>query len=101
MPDGADDMATESEVRILKTGKAAPRSLSVIAREIMSLWLAPYFGAVPYIEAMAQLETCEEAFGYDSGKSIVLYFLSNARGWRGPDAKRIKDELRAAAGVKS
>ena len=71
------------------------RSLSVIAWEIRKLWAKPYFGAVPYLEAMTDLESVNDNYGYDSGKSVVLYFLSNASTWRGPDAKRIKAELKA------
>jgi hypothetical protein len=72
------------------------RSLSVIASEILRVWPKPYFGAVPYISAMLSLETCADDYGVDSGKSIVLYFLANASTWRGPDARRIKAELKAA-----
>lgn len=36
-----------------------------------------------------------ESYGYDSGVSVVLYFLSNASTWRGETAKRIKSELKA------
>jgi len=32
-------------------------------------------------------------YGWDSGKSIVAYFLSNASSWRGETAKRVKKEL--------
>ena len=39
-------------------------------------------------------------YGVDSGKSIVLYFLSNASTWRGETAKRIKKELKSLAGIK-
>ena len=30
---------------------------------------------------------------YDSAESVVLYFLANAQGFRGEDARRIKAEL--------
>jgi hypothetical protein len=43
---------------------------------------------------MLSLSSPAENYGYDSGKSIVLYFLSNAATWRGPEAKRIKAELK-------
>lgn len=71
------------------------RSLSAIAAEIRSVWPKPYFGAVPYLNAMASLDTVSDNYFYDSGESIVLYFLSNATYWRGADAKRIKAELKA------
>lgn len=72
------------------------RSLSTIAAEISRTWRKPYFGAVPYLAAMHSLDSVHDQYGYDSGQSVVLYFLSNATTWRGPDAKRIKTELKAA-----
>ena len=77
----------------LKSNQQAPRPLHVIAREIISTWPKPYFGAVPYIEAMRHLVTMDSKFGHDSADDIVMYFLSNAKYWRGEDAKRIKNEL--------
>ena len=76
------------------------RSLSTIAYEIAHLWPNPYFGAVPYLSAMQSLDNCKDNYGYDSGKSIVLYFLSNATKWKGDDARRIKAELKQHAGVR-
>ena len=76
------------------------RSLSVIAREIKSDWKNVYFGAVPYLNAMGTLNSINDDYGMDSGKSIVLYFLSNASTWRGETAKRIKAELKKMAGLK-
>ena len=55
------------------------RPLHVIAAEIKQTWPKPYFGAVPYIEAMSSMGDIAEPFGFDAGDSIVLYFLSNAR----------------------
>lgn len=70
------------------------RSLHEITTEIKKLWdpMSPY--ARPYFNAMLELESIEDRYMYDSGKSIVLYFLANAGGWRGEDAKRIKKELK-------
>lgn len=76
-------------------GSYAARPLAEIAREIRCLWIKPYFGAVPYLQAMQTLDSVSDDYGADSGKSIVLYFLANASSWRGPDAKRIKAELKA------
>ena len=73
------------------------RSLSVIAAEIKRDWKKPYFGAVPYLQAMACLDSIDDNYGWDSGKSIVLYFLANAGTWRGDVARRIKKELNAMA----
>jgi hypothetical protein len=71
------------------------RPLHTIAGEIAADWKKPYFGAVPYIRAMRELSSIEQPFYYDSGESIVRYFLANAATWRGETAKRIKAELKA------
>lgn len=76
------------------------RPLYEIAKEIKATWSKVYFGAVPYLDAMATLDKITDNYYLDSGKSIVLYFLANAGTWRGEDAKRIKRELRDIAGLK-
>ena len=70
------------------------RTLHSIACDIHMSWPKPYFGAVPYIQAMRCLSDITDDYGYDSGESIVRYFLANAGTWRGEDARRIKAELR-------
>lgn len=70
------------------------RKLYEIAREIRADWKNPYFGAVPYISAMERLANITDGYGFDSAKSIIRYFLSNAGTWRGDIAKRIKLELK-------
>lgn len=78
--------------------KPAPRSLSTIAAEIRRDWGSKVnFAAKPYLSAMSGLNSITDSYGYDSAKSIVLYFLSNAGAWRGETAKRIKAELKALA----
>lgn len=76
------------------------RSLETIAREIRKHWKNVYFGAVPYLEAMGSLNKVTDQYGCEDGKTQVIYFLSNATGWRGEDAKRIKAELKKMIGVK-
>ena len=71
------------------------RPLSVIASEIRKDWAKVYFGAAPYLDAMQSLNKITDKYIYDSGKSIVLYFLANAGSWKGETAKRIKAELKA------
>jgi hypothetical protein len=70
------------------------RTLATIAREIAQDWRKPYFGAVPYLQAMSTLDDINQPYGYDSGESIVRYFLCNASTWRGEHARRIKAELK-------
>jgi hypothetical protein len=71
------------------------RPLSVIAAEINRTWPNVYFAAKPYLRAMFALNTIDDDYGYEDGKSVVNYFLSNATTWRGDDARRIKAELKA------
>jgi len=78
-----------------------PRALFEVADDIRQNWAKPHYAAVPYLEAMGGLLNIRDSFGFDSAKSIVLYFLANAGTWRGEDARRIKAELRSMAGVKS
>lgn len=72
-----------------------PRSLSIIAREISRDWKAVYFGAVPYLAAMRDLDSINDNYWEDSARSIVAYFLGNANTWRGDTARRVKAELKA------
>ena len=75
------------------------RPLRTIARDIRHHWPNVWFGAVPYLRAMAHLEGITDKYGSDDAKSIVLYFLSNATTWRGEHARRIKAELKKLAGI--
>jgi hypothetical protein len=72
-----------------------PRALSVIAADIRRNWPKPYFGAVPYLDAMSSLDRISDRYYADSADGIVRYFLANATTWRGPDARRVKAELNA------
>jgi hypothetical protein len=70
------------------------RPVWAVAAEIRADWRKPYFGAVPYLAAMASLDSVVDSYGFDDGRSVVLYFLANAQSWRGPVAKRVKAELK-------
>ena len=69
------------------------RKIYQIAEEIELDWknISPY--AKPYLDAMHSLTSVRENYILDSGSEIVAYFLSNASGWRGDNARRIKKEL--------
>ncbi len=71
------------------------RPLFEIAREIRKDWknVSPY--AAPYLSAMSYLNSVDDNYIMESGRSIVCYFLANAGSWRGETAKRIKTELKA------
>jgi hypothetical protein len=72
----------------------ATRTLAAIAQEIRATWGNVNYAAKPYLDAMATLETVNDHYGYDDGRYIVMYFLSNARSFTGADARRIKSELK-------
>jgi hypothetical protein len=76
------------------------RPIFHIAQEIEKTWVdksgvnivSPY--ARPYLNAMHLLHDMGDMFYHDTADSVVRYFLANATGWRGEDARRIKAELR-------
>jgi len=88
----------------LTTTPTGPRALHQIARDIKRDWRKVdkngysvsnvWFGAVPYLDAMATLQSIDDTYGCDDARSIVNYFLANASTWRGPMAKAIKAELK-------
>ena len=71
------------------------RPLYTIAADIRSDWKKVNYAAVPYLDAMQQLNSIDDNFILDSARSIVRYFLSNARSWHGEKAREIKAELNA------
>jgi hypothetical protein len=79
----------------------ADRPLYEVAAEIRADWRDKngkpniWFGAVPYVEALADLDKMTDYYGADYAPDIVMYFLVNAKTWRGPVAKRVKAELNA------
>lgn len=93
--DGAEGFQAMTNQTNREQNQNQNRSLAAIAREIRRDWRNPYFGAVPYLDAMGCLEKIEDPYFQDSGESIVAYFLGNASTWRGDVAKRIKAELKA------
>lgn len=75
------------------------RPLNEIAYEISQDWQKVNYAAEPYLNAMFSLNQITDSFGFESGKSVVLYFLSNARSWKGDKAREIKTELKKIAGL--
>ena len=71
------------------------RPIKVIAQDIRANWPKVNYAAEPYLNAMYSLNSIEDNYIYDSGKSVVRYFLSNATTWRGDKAREIKAELKA------
>ena len=75
------------------------RPIYEIATDIMADWskigkgISPY--AKPYLEAMLTLRTAQDNYIYDTGKSVLLYGLSNMSSYRGENARKLKAELKA------
>ena len=76
----------------------AVRPIYEIANEIHADWSKQgkgvNYAAKPYLKAMYDLDKIEDKYMYDSGRSVVAYFLANAGSWKGETAKRIKLELK-------
>jgi len=70
------------------------RPIYKIAKEIKLNWPKPYYGAVPYISAMLNLETIKDHYYQDSAPTIINYFLANATTWKGEAARKLKTELK-------
>ena len=70
------------------------RELYTIANEISKDWknVSPY--ALPYLKALGFLSTVDDMYYLEDGRSMVRYFLSNAQGWKGTTARKIKLELK-------
>lgn len=80
------------------------RQIKEIAADIKALYTKAgkpvYYAAAPYLDAALCLNSVNDNYYADSGKSVVLYLLSNLTTLRGPEAKALKAELKAAAGIK-
>lgn len=78
------------------------RNLSEIARDIRKDWKKVYFGAEPYLQAMAKINSPEPdaPYMYEDARTQVMYFLANASTWRGATARAIKDELKTQYNIR-
>jgi len=70
------------------------RTIREIAQDIMENWNNPSPYAMPYLNGMLELISIDDKYFFDDGKSVVLYFLSNASGFRGNLARKLKAELK-------
>lgn len=70
------------------------RPVYKIAEDILNSWGRPNYAARPYLAAMLTINNEDEKYGHETAKSIILYFLSNAGTFKGPEAKILKAELK-------
>lgn len=68
-------------------------NLSDIALVVRNDWKKVWYGAVPYLDALSDMESIDQNYGLDTGSSVVAYFLSNATTWKGEVARAVKAEL--------
>lgn len=75
------------------------RKLYIIADDIVRDWGTKInYAAKPYLIAMQDMGDINEHYGFDTGRSVVAYFLANAQTWRGETARRVKKELKGMLG---
>jgi hypothetical protein len=89
-----DDRTNEDTGRPASWGANQTRSLHEVARDIRRDWKNKNYAAVPYLDAMGDLDGINDNYMADSGKSVVSYFLSNASSYKGDKAKELKAELK-------
>jgi len=94
-PSTASEEAVKEEPKDTIEDELPSMSISEIARVIRKDWGSKVnFAAKPYLEAMRELNSIEDMYFMDSGRSVVSYFLSNAAQWRGERARAVKAELK-------
>lgn len=69
------------------------QNLDEIANFIKNDWKTASVHALAYLDPMLTLKSINDDYYQDDGKSIVRYFLANARGYRGENAKIVKKQL--------
>lgn len=74
-----------------------PRPINQIARDIFGAWGVEnvHYSAKPYLMALQNVNNIRDKYINDSAESLILYFLGNAKTFKGEDAKRLKAELKA------
>ena len=74
------------------------RPIYQVALEIKRNWKNVNYAAAPYLRELARIDHIDSPdpdTGFQAARSIVRGFLGNAGAFRGPDAKRLKAELKA------
>ena len=72
-----------------------PRPIWRIAQEISTLWHDAPAAVRPFLIAMRLMERIHDNVDDLAGRTIVTGFLKHSTDWTGPDASRIKAELRS------
>ena len=75
-------------------GLIAARPIYSLAQEVSKLWREVDPAAQPYLERMRLMERIHDNVDDHPGRETIQGFLDNSTSWTGPDASRIKAELR-------
>lgn len=71
-----------------------PRPIYEIANDVRKNWPKVPEQAEAYLGPMASLTNITDTYGADDARYVLTYFLGNATGWRGAEARRIKAEIK-------
>lgn len=71
--------------------KMTPFQISDVIYEDWGSKISPR--ALPYLEAMANLDNLNEMYGADSASDVITYFLANSEEWKGETARAVKKAL--------
>ena len=76
-------------------GRTEARPIYAIAQDIFVFWRDINPGARAYANAMLAMTTVRDHYDEMPGQKVVTGFLLNATDWQGPEARRVKAELKA------
>jgi hypothetical protein len=65
-----------------------------LVRIINADWANPYFGAVPYLDALEGLTTWDCSVEFESARALAPYLLNNLRTYKGETARFVKAQLK-------
>lgn len=88
--------ATDIDARTatkIKEGNISDLS-RLISRDLQSQGKEVPYNLVPYLDALRQMDSADDVYGVESGKSIIAYALSNMTSYKGPTARAVKAELK-------
>lgn len=75
-------------------GKSLSEIAMIIAKDHKAQGKAVNYAAKPYVDAMTCLNSVNDNYGLDDGRSIVSYALCNLTGWKGETARAVKSHLK-------
>ena len=89
--------ATDVDARTatkIKEGNISDLS-RIISRDLQSQGKKVPYNLVPYLDALRQMDSADDVYGVESGKSVIAYALSNMASYKGPTARAVKAELKS------